>query len=639
MRCDRLPLLLIAAVLLQTSCTDAKLEPIPAPQPQRDDRVSLEGRICMREPENLVFPLRVLFIVDSSSSMEVNDPPDPIDGQTGRERAVRETWEPLLSEEARGIRFGVIRFSSQAQSRTASDENGDNLPDTYYSADPVLLDVATAALGVTDRTTNYVNALGEAYYEMRTELLAADLESLPLSKYVVIFLSDGEPDTDDSDERENSRENIVEGVKALRDLAETFRVGEFSFHTAFLSSGREAFDQSSRDLLEAMAEAGGGNFRSFPSGEELNFLFVDLAVLKRAFTLRSFGAFNTSMVLDSEQLQRMTERPFAPNTFVDVDGDGIPGCGEPLVDTDGDGLSDFVELESARSNPFLRDSDDDGLSDALEWRLAAEGLRADTWDDSACFVASPCTDADANGQCDCLVDVDQNGVCDCAEQADETCPYGGDLDCVDADADGMCDCPDADQDGFCDYADQDGDGLHDCEEILVGTARNGVDSDADGIPDPIEFRFRTNPAEIDDDTDRDTDSTLNAIEIISGTNPLCEDTDMRWQMAYRYRIEQEPLDDARACYSWEVGNVTVVPTLRNPGEQYPGNGWNRIIVWAGEVAFDDPRAFASFRLACAMAAYDANGDYKNPPSGRIQFTPEDFIEVSDFDPDQHCKWP
>src|SRR5690606_39581960 len=66
-----------------------------------------------------------------------------------------------------------------------------------------ILDAATTSLGVTDRTTNYLNAIGEAYFEIRTELIQAEQESLPLSKYVVIFLSDGEPDTDSSDAREN----------------------------------------------------------------------------------------------------------------------------------------------------------------------------------------------------------------------------------------------------------------------------------------------------------------------------------------------------------------------------------------------------------------------------------------------------
>ncbi|MEL6180408.1 MAG: hypothetical protein AAFS10_15725, partial [Myxococcota bacterium] len=93
----------LAAVLLAVSgfwlpglgCSEANLEPIPPEPTFRDDKITIEGALCTRAPETLSFPLRVLFVVDSSVSMERTDPPDPVTGETGRERAVRETWERL----------------------------------------------------------------------------------------------------------------------------------------------------------------------------------------------------------------------------------------------------------------------------------------------------------------------------------------------------------------------------------------------------------------------------------------------------------------------------------------------------------------------------------------------------------------
>lgn len=658
-----------------TSCTDAKLERIPAPPNYRDDKLEISGGFCTRTPESLVFPLRVMFIVDSSVSMEANDPPDPLTGLTGREVAVAETWTKLLDQGAEGIKFSVIRFSAQAQPQTGIDLDADSLPDTYFTADRQLLDVATASLGTTDRTTNYLNALGEAYYEIRTELAAAEKESLPLSKYIVVFLSDGEPDTDNNSERENSREEILNAIAQLKELTKNFRVGTFQFHTAFISSGQAAADNGAKELLKAMADEGDGNFRSFPSGEELNFLFVDFTVLRRVFTLRSFGIFNQNMVMDLNQIpdpappiiadagasdvgdagmdadtaDAGSDEPapdagyaLAPNLpanmYVDSNGSGRLECGEPMADTDGDGLSDVQEV-MIRSNPLVRDTDDDGLNDYLEWSFREDGLNLLTASDSRCFVPSPCIDADANGFCDCVLDAEADGVCDCTNNPDEPCLDAAGHDCLDTDMDGLCDCPDRDADGHCDYVDRDGDGLHDCEEVFYGTAQNGNDTDADGLSDAVEVRFQTNPAEDDSLVDLDADDTLNGIEILANTNPICEDTTFRTRNAYRYTLRDLGLKGASTCYDFDVTNITLVPTIETPEASYPGNGWNRLYIYAGEVAFDDPNAFATYRIACVHASYDPTGNYKNPPSGRIALKESDFVEVSQFDPEVNCRFP
>jgi hypothetical protein len=683
-----LTLLVCAAALAQTSCTEAKLEKIPPRPIFRDDKLSISGEICTREPETLTFPLRVLFVIDSSVSMDVTDPPDPVSGETGRERAVRETWTRLIGDGREGVRVGIVRFSAQARSRTATDINGDMLPDTFFTADENLLDTATRALRATDRTTNYVNALGEAYYEMRTELIGAELESLPLSKYVVIFLSDGVPDVDSSDERGDSRQAILDQVRALRELADTFRVGDFSFHTVYLSSGQESFDQRAQSLLKRMADLGDGNFRSFPNGEELNFLFVDFTVLRRLFTLQTLSAVNLNAVKDFEQVPMIEEPPddgmmaggadmgmMGPDagatmpdmgtyprqapvpelSYVDVNSTGRIECGEPLADTDGDGLSDVAEHEIG-TNPFLRDTDDDGLNDQLEWSLRDDGLDPLDPEDSQCFIPNPCVDEDDDGFCDCVLDTDADGVCNCEEDDELRCQDDRGHDCVDEEldedgnivGDGFCDCPDFDEDGRCDYDDRDGDGLHDCEEVLYGTAQNGNDTDADGLPDNVEVRFGTNPAKADQLEDVDNDRTLNGIEVLANTNPVCDDTAMRSRTAYRYSVVERGLEGARSCYDFSIGNITLVPTLSSearPGEEpveparYPGDGSNRILIYAGEVSFDDPNAFASYRVACVEASYYPDGNYKNPPSGRFRLEEDDFVDAEEFDAEMHCKTP
>lgn len=324
-------------------------------------------------------------------------------------------------------------------------------------------------------------------------------------------------------------------------------------------------------------------------------------------------------------------------SFNDIDGDTYLSCGEPQSDSDGDGLSDLAEQDLG-SNPLLPDTDDDGLSDYLEWTYRESGFDLLDDEDSQCFVPDVCQDEDGDDVCDCLIDADADGVCDCESDPELTCVEDG-RDCIDEDDDGFCDCPDRDGDGLCDYDDRDGDGLHDCEEVFYGTAQNGADSDADGLPDPIEARFRTNPVEVDKIGDLDADRTSNGIEVLSNTDPVCDDSAVRSRTAYQYTLQERELDQGRTCYDFDIQNITLVPTLENPDADYPGNGWNRVLIYAGGVAFDSPGSFASYRVACVMANYYPDGNYKNPPSGRVSLTESDFVEVADFDPDEHCKSP
>ncbi len=682
-------------------CTDAELQPIPPERPYRDDKLALAGSYCTLSPESRLLPLRVLFVVDSSESMLVTDPGDPVTGETGRERAVTDTWERLLEGGPEGVRIGIMRFSAEASSQTTVDVDGDGVPDRYFTTDTDQLSNATLILRQTDRTTNYLNALSEAYFELRTEMLEADLESLPLSKYLVVFVSDGLPDTDSRDARENSESNILDAVVALNDLAQLFHVGTFEFHTAYLSAGEgPARDRAAQELLQRMAEVGGGNFRSFPSGESLNFLFVDFSAIRRVFTLRGLSAVNLNTVVDDDQIAEFLDAvaldggldggqdaaaldaqassdagtsppgaagdagtetgdaaasdasapdadadggesgpPGIGRQFTDIDGNEIPGCGERLVDTDGDGLADLQEVE-LNTDPLIMDTDDDGLNDRLEWQLAASGLDPLNPDDAECTLPKPCIDQNADGLCDCLMDSDLDGICDCVSDPEQRChDEDRGLDCQDRDADGICDCPDFDADEKCDYDDRDGDGLNDCEEMFSGTAQNGNDTDADGLPDGLEVRMQSNPAEADRRDDVDWDQADNGIEVQAGTDPWCDDSAIRSYVSYRYDVDTTGLDEGTTCYDFEIGNITLVPTARNRAAAYPGNGWNRVVLYAGEVSFDDPESFASYRIACVMARYEPDGNFKNPPSGRVKLSTKDFVDVDEFDEDQHCKWP
>ncbi len=710
----------VALSLALIGCTDSGLQRQERPVPSRDDRLSVGGVICTRPPRSRITPLRVLFVVDASDSMDITDPQDPVTLETGRQRAVRETWTGLLEGEPEGVRIGVVRFSSEAQSLTGEDlsEPPDSLSDTFFTANRDILATATDILGVTNRATNYATALAEAFLVLRTEMASAEEDSLPLSRYVVVFLSDGLPDGD----RGNTREDAIDGVQELVDLARIFRVGSFEVNTAYLSAGRGPdLDREAQELLQEMAQVGGGSFRSFPSGESINFLFIDFTQIRSVFRIDGLAALNLNAVTEIAQLaalpppmgagsfqdalNRALNRdfpdlggllgpdmgplepvdmgiPISPRSFTDRDGDELPGCGETLADSDADGLSDVVESVIG-TDALVPDTDDDGVRDVIEWRI--DELDPTDPDDANCLVLEPCELAFPGaapgtpefGLCTCLSNANAaeegtNEICDCADPRFAETGLAGcyvdprelrtGRDCVDnpvvpPDAvdpmtglplpppdplmelgDGICDCPDENRDGLCDYPDRDRDLLTDCEEQLFGTRQTSYDSDADAVPDLFEVLRGGAPSD-PDSLDVDFDDARDNDELLASTDPLCDESGIRSRISVLTDLESQGTMNGRTCYDFEVRNLTLVPTLPNEDAAFPGNGWNRVLIYGSEVSFDDAEAVGAYRVACVMVRYEPDGNFKNPPSGRVRLSDEDFVDAELFDPDTNCIWP
>ncbi len=593
---------LLILTLLLTGCSRAKLEQVPPdPPPPRDDKIDIEGEFCTRSPGELAFPLRVLFIVDTSDSMEVTDPPDEETGESSRVAAVRATWTRLL-DESPFAKIGIMLFSANARSRTTVF--GDNeLPVSYFTNDVEQLEAATLALQETERTTNYLNALDEAYFEIRTEMLRTDEEQRARSRFAVIFLSDGLPDDGGASGRNRQNDSISSSIRRMKDLAKVFGVRELTLHTAYMSSDTGSLaDAPAKALLQRMAEAGEGTFRSFASGETLDFLHIDLSAIKRLFTLASLVAFNTQMVRDKSQIPKRGIPWLDNEAYKDVDANGQIDCVDPLIDSDADGLADLIEGRIG-TDPLDPDTDGDGLRDRVEWGLAISGLDPLDPTDAGCF--SP-------------------------ERADAM-PDG----CTDEDGDGFCDC-EKDADGRCIYSDKDGDGLRDCEEIFLGTSQNSVDTDIDGIPDPVEYRFRTDTVSADYIGDLDWDLTPNGVELRTGGNPLCDDANVRSKVAYNYLIEELGVRDDQSCYRFDISGITLLPTLQASTRNNLGQGKNRVMIFAGEQSFDEPETYAGWRIACVEGSYAVEGDRKTP-IGRVRLADEDFVPSETFDPAVHCE--
>ncbi|MEL7371071.1 MAG: hypothetical protein AAFN74_19275 [Myxococcota bacterium] len=591
---------LSCGLLSLSACTDSRLQPIDDIEVNVvDNLLEIEGEVCTDPPEATDFPVKILFIIDGSGSMQFVDIP------ARRALAVEETILRLRANPS--VSFAVIRFNESdavltapnAQI-TAGDPFGVDLSGAF-TRDPGVLQTAVQGLRVADSVTDYQGAFSAAFSLLSQDMLQSPPAQLARTKYVVLFLSDGDPFPaccsnqsvnsgvcvrDDrhiffcnnpnairqrndqlpflvGGEDYNQPYQIFGAVQDIVDLAENFQVGELRMHTAFLFDptlvdqlnpdgcfviGGVNFvcPDRARPLLQGISELGDGVFRDFSRAEEIDFLGFDLTNIKRENAMKNLIVTNTNL------------RPGTNGTLA--------------LDTDGDGLSDELEFQNGL-NRTSRDSDNDGYSDTLEWRRRRNGLDP----------------AEPNTGC-------------------ET-----DFDRSDADADGLAR----------------------CEEVLLRTSVDLFDTDADGVPDGLEVIADTDPAQSDALADSDLDGVRNGDEIRFHTSISFGEGSARPGLAYRYRTNETARSaEGGRCYAFNVKNVQLDTPLGRPGEAR-SFGRNDLFVYMAEAPFDDPNDFGQYKVACVQATYVAP-DFKDPPTGKVRLTPDDFYAPDALDPSQHC---
>ena len=274
---------LAAAAVCLAGCSNVDLEvPPDPPPPPFDDKLELYGESCTRDPGLVTFPVKVLFVIDTSQSMNVTDP------ECGRCDAVQEIIDVLLPED--GVEIAVVSFNGATAVLTQADNDGDGVLDgDGFTRDPEQLAVAVAELARGNATTDYEGALGVALEVLANDMLAAGQDDLSRAKYVVVFHSDGLPNPVTPDHNTPGRIwGLVDGIKALE---EEFPVREIRLHATYLSvdTPREVRDEATR-LLNGMAERGDGTFRDFDVGRATSFVQVDFTAIRRLFALKSLVA-------------------------------------------------------------------------------------------------------------------------------------------------------------------------------------------------------------------------------------------------------------------------------------------------------------------------------------------------------------
>lgn len=581
------------------ACTNAQLAPIPPPPTSPgDNKVQVNGEFCTTDPDDLSFPVKILFMIDTSSSMEVTDP------SGNRVLALQQVVGTL--DGTPGVEFGIIGFGlgpSILTERCDDYVNRVNCSPGFATDTAHVLNAAVGA-GQAAGTTDYIGALQQAVSMIAADMALSDEEDLQNARYVLIFLSDGIPDADstfgpeqfcdvevddwatngiaDPDGLTGALDEIIE---EYQELAKRYDVRELTFNGAFLAEPNASVNVKAcgSNLIAAMARKGEGVFRDFSSGEALNFLFVDFTSYKRIFSLKNFTVTN------------LNARPFSEALYVEDNAvrSDDPTLALGVIDSDGDGLTDEREVLLGTS-PMLQDSDADGFSDLVEVQLQASG-----------FDALDPTDAD------CAAEVDRQ--------------------------------------------DLDGDGLRDCEERFAGTNPKTFDTDLDGFGDGIEYLYGSNPSIPDNLLDVDFDGADNGAEIRWHSQPDTDDISYLSEHAYRYAVVETGIEGAQTCYGFNVSNVSLASTIgaldpstddtgalsqaRGLGGGVMDVGENRIIIEVAEAPFDAPREPGVPRLACVTARYNREERIRIPANGILNLTRDDFIPAPEFDPLIHCQDP
>lgn len=567
------PLVMAGALL---SCTDAGLQPMGDDVLYVDDKLSISGTFCTSPADEVVFPVKILIVIDHSASLQCTDP--------GNNRLAALNLAGAALDPLPNVEFGVVGFASSTVIVEFTPE----------------WDEASAALAPENiaggTATDYQGALSTVLRVLEGDMMVSGAAEVARTKYVVIFLSDGLPEPrcnagcDDGDEPPdslyavcnmdpqeiaeedyvdlnsmcpdyNQPPQILQKVQDIMALGDFYGAGDLTFSTILLFCPVEEIPELCGDisvfgyikeeaqpLLISMADEGNGTFRDVNISAELDFLEFDYESLRAPYEMFEFFAVNAATV---------------------------PSESGMVTDTDHDGLDDAWEFERGY-NRLDPDTDGDYFSDLFEARFELHGFNA----------------------------------------------LSNDVPAV----------------GCVGTLDRDGDGLLECEENFLATDPLLADTDGDRIPDGIELRLGMDPTIHDTEVDHDFDGRLSGDEVRAGTSPSLFDEEDALLNQILYSVDAgEPLVDQTRCYDFTAQNLTLAPTLAAQDGQ--DRGRNRILIFAEEEPAGLAGTRGRYHVACVEARY-LGETYKDPPSGIIEgLAPSRFVDLADFHPLLHCLRP
>jgi hypothetical protein len=551
----------------------------------RDRTLTLQGEFCTPSPNEVVRPIRIVLAMDASQSMGVTDP------NGSRAQAIVNLLDNLPQEAEIG--FVVMLFAGSTTAWLSKDSQArfERVID-YSVSDKTLLRQRvlnySAPGNMANRdSTDFVKPLSDIY-----ALISQDIADNRIARgndetrarYSVIFLSDGQPTNNQDDELLCG--DAVRRIRQLKDLADDVKV-----NTVHVFSPVQPIASTACDFDGGITIPVGGSTCGIPDlpPGACPLLIVNQNA-ERLTRMADLGGGNFRDFRNGEPINFLNfqfgqvRRTFTFDKFV-VSNFSAP-AGSPLDagDADSDGLTDEQELDEG-TLPWVADTDTDGFSDGVEVYFRARG---------GMFDPAQVPTADGGG-------------------LDPGCPVelrGVDTDC---------------------------DTLSDCDEQIVGTNAQRIDSDDDGISDAVEFKLGSQPSSKDLPQDPDNDRVTTGEELVMHMNPLVSDSDNLSVQGYRYEVEKKGgLElDGTQCWTFRVSNVSLAPTMAdsrdagNPdgGPDLPrvGAGFNDLFVTYSMTPGDDPTARTVLRTYRHTSSRFPVGGIKSPHDGIIRIGREEFV--------------
>ncbi|MBI1947083.1 MAG: VWA domain-containing protein [Deltaproteobacteria bacterium] len=672
----RVALLLPLALVASLACTNQKLVPVIEPEPDAvDDLLEIETHFCTRPSADIVFPVKLLLVVDTSGSMQFTDQPGL------RVNAVRELMSALATQE--DVLVSTMGFGSNIY---LDPPVGDP------TSDPMFIPAADwqepPFLQIKDVATDYHGAWSAVQQHLLIDMLRTAPAERARTKYIVIFFSDGAPDPrccSSADETVGTLgsnpyncpleawEAPQPGRRYCEDESELDLCNESDYLDQFQDNvsdvvlGQSPAGSSmptpnyGDDVLSALndLELEGNYNRTY----QIEGLVEDIVELGEEFGVGQLQ-INTALLFDSQlpdavkEIYRLNkcrsesllmslaqigggqyrdfenagEIDFLSFNFTSLKSgyslvstfatnlNALPPGGDPTVvtyraDSDGDGLDDEEEFLLG-TNAVIADSD--RLDEPLQADVVDQDV--DGFDDANALLdpdaSDPCNPNPASAACTGLPG---DGWEDGIEQ--ERANIGFDPRYTGLPLDP---CPYFDPTGV-DREDDDGDGLNGCEEFILDTNPKVGDTDGDTVPDGVEVRLGLDPIENESGRDDDFDGVQNTAEVRKGTDPLVPDAD-REEDAVRYElVEEGATEDGRVCYTSITRGLHLASTA--PRRAQGRRGYNDIAVWIAEAPAENPTGRMELRVACVRVQYAAPS-FKDPATGKIVIENDAFYDLS-----------
>ncbi|MBI5543478.1 MAG: VWA domain-containing protein [Deltaproteobacteria bacterium] len=630
--------LLLTLALLSSACTEALLQPQAVTESTLDDRLQIRGRVCTNPPDPSGFPVKIVFLIDSSGSMCISDGPgsqasngfcETVGDQLaamgittpGRVRALHSLIDRFRNQ--RNVQVALIPFDSKVSNMYPAT----GFTPASDGALPTRIDALQNELG---KGTDYQGALAEAYARIDADIqglvTAGRRGELPRTKYVVILLTDGIPyprcTTNDADPDPSVYATPARPWGIWRDNPVTFCNPLLDENGDILENPN--LDENDQEIVLGFTAGAdrNQNYQVFDAADRLS-------ALKDKYNIGEVR-LHTIMLLNKEAVNLCGE-------ICMRDVYSIPGG----TAEDAARVAEWTlrQIAIKHGNGTFQQFTDMAQIElgSLDYSSLASRFVQKTLlvSNTAAFpvLQGPSLDSDGDAVPDTEdservvgtnhlnVDTDGDGFPDSFELAHR--PRG--FDPLLPDPRGCKDGP-----GFIavfSCRDTDGDGLSQAAEVYLGTDPTLPDSDADGIPDGAEVLLRMDPAAANERLmDHDLDGVPDLLEVFQHSNPMLDDRLVHARDSYRYEIVEVPQDNGRVCYDYLVTNIR----LMTPDQASGQHGYNFITLTFGEAPETGvSRDYGLWKKACAFAQF-APPSLRSPAGPELTLTERDFARLDDI---------